>query len=373
MVALENNRVLVSSAACHTTSEARERLRAIAFSHPFTQQIDIVFPSCPPLEEALSKLDAVYWTCQITLSAFLDFAQSHFDETASERRITAIGLSDTDGGDVWAIDPRGFLTLIVGKETYESLGIVGQALPWKDKRHLHVIRISLRKSPPEAERGKAWTTFGPKVADAIRRWDSTRGLWTVSYHCVTDGVFPSNTIQHSAAKEHRRWENRRIPELRLEMLRSAGGRHGADDAEDWEDTVSSLFEWVGLAALGSPRLSVNDRCDPYIAVYDAPDGSRIGDVTTLRWHGYLTSNLIENIFNTITSPDIVPPSFISVTAQSIGMSPVSYLPADINKIPPTRLPRADAVDTWSLVYVGEGTGSWWILADSVGQWDQRWG
>ncbi|KAI9062484.1 hypothetical protein FKP32DRAFT_1652280 [Trametes sanguinea] len=335
------------------------------------QQVDIVFPSCQPLEKALRNLDAIYWTCQCSLDAFLKFVQSQVARTTSER-ITAIGLSNAADRNVWAIDPHGFLTLIVGKETYESLGIVGRPLPWKENRDMHVIRISLRKAPPEAEDHKHWSTFGPKEADAIRAWDCTREPWNISFHCATEGGLPPNTKRHVATKLTELWENRIIPVLQRERILPEGSRH-ADDLDDWEEVVSSLFEWVGLAALGSSRLSVNDRCDPYIAVYDAPEESRIGDVTTLRWHGYLTPDFVDRIFETITSTDVAPPSFVSVIAQSIGMSPVSYLPTDTKKPPPVRLPRADADNTWSLIYVGENSGPWWTLAESVGQWDKRWG
>ena len=48
--------------------------------------------------------------------------------------------SSTDGQDsedVWSLDPRGVLTLAVGKQTYETLGLVGERLPWKDTHGMY--------------------------------------------------------------------------------------------------------------------------------------------------------------------------------------------------------------------------------------------
>ena len=53
--------------------------------------------------------------------------------------ILALGsASDTD--DVWCLDGRGVLTLTVGKETYEQLGLVVEKLPWKSHRDIHGMR-----------------------------------------------------------------------------------------------------------------------------------------------------------------------------------------------------------------------------------------
>lgn len=140
------------------------------------------------------------------------------------------------------------------------------------------------------------------------------------------------------------------------------------------------------------RVSANDRCDPYIAVYTPPEPSRLGDITAIRWNGFIPSSFVQKVLESISyvswtmlssdsqvahticrSPNLPSPSFVAVTAQCIGTSPVSYLPADPSKAPPLRAPRPEAEDTWSLLYVKEDAGSAWVLAESVGQWDKRWG
>ena len=83
--------------------------------------------------------------------------------------------------------------------------------------------------------------------------------------------------------------------------------------EDWNDSVHELFEWVGMALLESQRydqhhiyyivhksmvgsrLEVNDRPDPYIAVYTPPQPTRMGSVTHIQWRGLVVSTVVQSI------------------------------------------------------------------------------
>jgi ribonuclease P/MRP protein subunit RPP40 len=85
-----------------------------------------------------------------------------------------------------------------------------------------------------------------------------------------------------------------------------------EEVEDWELSVSSIFEWTALAALGSQRfmirlhrefpltmhrLRANDSIDPLVAVYESPLGSSIGSVVHMRWHGLLPPVFVQNILD----------------------------------------------------------------------------
>lgn len=64
-------------------------------------------------------------------------------------------------------------------------------------------------------------------------------------------------------------------------------------------------------------------------------------------------------------------------------SPVSYIPADLNKDSPMRVPGEEGEDTWSLILsfdrdesTAEDTGAKdldgsWAMVESVGKWDMR--
>lgn len=67
----------------------------------------------------------------------------------------ALGIAGATDEDVWSLDSRGILTLVVGKETYETLGLVGEALPWKEHAETHgmyraCVLASMSNSPSVA-------------------------------------------------------------------------------------------------------------------------------------------------------------------------------------------------------------------------------
>jgi len=47
------------------------------------------------------------------------------------------------------------------------------------------------------------------------------------------------------------------------------------------------------------RLHANDRVDPFVAVYDPPSPSYIGEITHLQWKGLLSPAFVQNILNAI--------------------------------------------------------------------------
>ncbi|TFK83875.1 hypothetical protein K466DRAFT_589374 [Polyporus arcularius HHB13444] len=368
MSSLENRRCLV------TSGTDTRNIRIIAQSHPFTQQLDIVFPSSVSLRTALEELQCTYQTCECSLSDFLQFAKPHLHHLATESKVVAHGLAGSTDSDVWCLDSRGVLTLAVSKQTYEFLGLVGERLPWKGCEDIHVIHIYIGYTGPRHGDMKKWATYGAKEAAILRAWDERRGPWKIMYHMQNpDSNRPAQSAPHQIEKTVFTRPHVHIPELARDDLLNESNR--LDDLESWEDRVSSLFEWVGLASLGSQRLLANDRCDPYISVYEPPAPSHVGELTVMRWRGFLPSSFVQSILDVILSPNTSPPDFVSVTANSVPTSPVTYIPKDLGKAPPLRAPRPDSEDTWSVLYAraSEPTSSWWIAAESVGRWDRRWG
>ncbi|KAM5536652.1 hypothetical protein V8D89_009747 [Ganoderma adspersum] len=366
MTTLEDRRTLVSSGT------NAGRLRTIAASRPFTQQVDVVFPTCPGLEESLAGLDFTYQACESTLMEFLEFAGPY----ARQSNITALGYSNANDDDVWCLDARGVVTLVVGKGTYETLGIVGDRLPWKECSDMYVIHICLGKSVRPGQPEK-WPTYGTKEAAAIRRLDAHKGTWKITYHVNdADGAAHTSSLAKRLVMSTSHSAHTHVPTLRREDLVFRDDKK--DLTENWEESVSALFEWVGMAGLGSQRLSEGDRCDPYVSVYEPPELSHAGDLTTMRWTGFITSTALKKILEIILSPNIPSPSFVSVIVHAIPTSPITYLPGSYNVALSLRAPRPEAEDTLSLVYVREErptgeTGCWWLLAESVGRWDKRWG
>ncbi|KAI0091522.1 ribonuclease P 40kDa subunit-domain-containing protein, partial [Irpex rosettiformis] len=142
--------------------------------------------------------------------------------------------------------------------------------------------------------------------------------------------------------------------------------------EDWEEETSALFEWVGLANLGSQRLGVNDKPDPYIAVYEPPDGSKAGDLVHIQWKGFISRSFLHTVFRTITEDHSSP--FVSVTGYAVLQSPVTYVGRNSKQ---QRIPGGESEDTWSLVLCREEKDgqriTHWVMGESIGKWDSRLG
>ncbi|KAH9893413.1 ribonuclease P 40kDa subunit-domain-containing protein [Cubamyces lactineus] len=369
MPALEDKRTFVSTGTYQPdTATDSDRPLAAARSRPFTRQVDVVFPSCPALEEALLHLSASYWTCQCSLGAFLEHAKPWIHERQLSSKVVALGLS---GNDVWSIDHRGYLTLCLKKEIYEEVGYVGQPLPWKEYEDTFVIRTTVRVALAKP------ATNESQAAQAIRRLDSITRTWKVCYYFInetsqTPSQTPSGHMYHSLTPFAQKLENAYIPEVRHEVT-TTRSRLEPNDSDDRGEEVATLFEWVGMASFLSPRLLTQDRCDPYIAVYTPPEPHRVGDVTTIRWRGIIPTEVLQRILSTIRSSHLPPPNFVAVTGHTIGNAPAAYF-LENKTVAPLRVPRDDAEDTWSMIHVNEPNMSpWWVLAESVGQWDKRWG
>ncbi|KAG6899166.1 hypothetical protein C0993_012726 [Termitomyces sp. T159_Od127] len=282
-------------------------------------------------------------------------------------------LSTGECDDVWCVDPRGVLTLLVAKETYEVLGLGGARA--KAHRDRFVLRLALRRGAECVGTRARWD-------EAMRAWDARReraglGAWGVvcafgdgEWDAVGAAVlmrraaaagFPGEDVREVAvACEATTSDGVYVPSLALRCRPSAAGAgisdgDGDDDVEDWNAEAGALFEWVGMASLGSQRLHANDRVDPYVALYAPPGGSRVGSVTRLRWTGLISGAFLQSVIDTaiaalktLSLPAGASP-FVAITAHACAASPVSYVPPAPAAGAPTRPARADGEDTWCLL------------------------
>ncbi|KAF4592903.1 hypothetical protein EYR38_008609 [Pleurotus pulmonarius] len=394
-----------------TTGDDVEDLRHWASCHPFTQQIEVLIPSSDPDEidkaglGALAGFTAKWWSGKASLSQIVEVAEECAN-SGQERSFCALSSGPHDD-DVWCIDPRGVLTLCLCKETYETLGLVGKKLPFKGCPERYVIALPLQKNAVTVKNRA-------KCQSAVTIWDASRGdnLFDVLVYAQDASMLErlSGLKKNSSAPQVTKTDNIHIPDMQL-IHRPINPRSKnqteeyEEDLEDWNAETSELFEWVGLACLGSQRLQANDRVDPYIAVYEPPSPSHTGSVTHLRWRGLFPPQFVQRIIDVIlnwsnSASSAAPPSFVSITAHSFPTSPVTYVPptssSNENKQLPFRLPRADGEDTYCVIVkrmgegqsdgkAGEETGvvdgptaqdqslCSWTMVESIGRWDARWG
>ncbi|KAG6888870.1 hypothetical protein C0992_007266 [Termitomyces sp. T32_za158] len=321
--------------------------------------------------------------------------------------------ADAHSDDVWCVDTRGVgvLTLLVTKETYERLGLVGVRVPFKAQRDYFgacvgvmavgtliliswvggvVIRLPLGKNVESVTNRARWSA-------ALEAWDARReGAWNVV--CASDdaGLLRSLPLGESQVRQvgcemvTSRDVYIPIPSLSLSPAPrrspSASGlgdpdisdlQRGDDDVdvdgEDWNAEMAALFEWVGMASLGSQRLHANDRVDPYVALYEHPSNSYVGDITRLRWSGLVGPAFLQSVIDTALAAIKTEPgtkAFVAITAHACLTSPVTYVPPSASVSGgPTRLARGDGEDTWCLLATPDARA----LVESLGQYDTRWG
>ncbi|KAJ3565079.1 hypothetical protein NP233_g7871 [Leucocoprinus birnbaumii] len=311
------------------------------------------------------------------------------------------------------------LTTCVCKETYERLGLVGLKLPFKHQSgERYVISLPLHKNadsvPVQARRRSAlesWdadfgmnvTAAGAKITGGQSSQRPVGGVWEVAF-CSTAPINDNKTdelekwvtqvpivapvtVQITCEKSH--LKNIWIPNPALLPPRPQL-REEDEFKEDWQHDVDALLEWVGMAGFHAQRLYANDRVDPFVAIYEPPAASQVGNVTHLRWKGLISPAFVQAVIDAsitfLRSTQLLPESFVAITMHGVTNSPVVYLPqaraekakhksTAIALNPPAHLPRKDGEDTWSLVLApgGEGKDLKSILYESVGQWDARWG
>ena len=97
-------------------------------------------------------------------------------------------------------------------------------------------------------------------------------------------------------------------------LRRYPEKDAEEDMEDWNEEVHSLIEWVGMACLGAQRyawlsksvsvfineprrLKINDRVDPYVALYEPPS-SQPGNLTHIQWQGFISPAFVQIVIDT---------------------------------------------------------------------------
>ncbi|KAF7770458.1 hypothetical protein Agabi119p4_6432 [Agaricus bisporus var. burnettii] len=420
----------------HIKVSSPSRIEALASSHPFTRQVDIVFPAgcCIELENALSRLSTQYVKGRVDLEkvfaagpAFVRQYKSAALQGGSESAILALSLGQEQNNqsrDVWCIDTRGVLTSCIDKETYEKLALVGQKMTFKHQNdERYVISWPLHQN---AETGpmrsrirrvlESWDTGfvdvgGPNVRQGPNTKTSSKGAWNVIY-CSTDIDINNDALERWTSQvpvadpttykvdcEKKFLENVWIPNP--SSIPPRPNQNQKDELEDWEHDTSALHEWVGMAGLHAERLFANDRVDPYVALYDPPTTSRVGNIVHLRWTGFLPPEFVQLMIDTTSTylQERMKPSshsssddmFVAMTVHGITNSPVVYLPSQSSGVKakkieppllvdpskaPAHLPRKDGEDTWCLIVMPpkeKRGGVKCILVESVGQWDARWG
>jgi len=213
----------------------------------------------------------------------------------------SIGHLETE--DVWCLDEK-ILTLSVTKHTYERLGLTGKPLSSVGAKDRYAISLDL---------GDTSTKAYKRAKEACENWDRWRleeeglrfwGVLVTGTNTWSGGEEGSFAKFESAPSQLRTVRpqvttltNIHVPNPST-LFRTGSGA-GSEDAEKEEqnENTSDFLEWVGMVTVDSQRLQVNDRVDPYLALYSPPADSAIGDVTHVRWTGLMHTTFVQVILD----------------------------------------------------------------------------
>ncbi|KAF8632915.1 hypothetical protein AX15_001638 [Amanita polypyramis BW_CC] len=366
---------------------ASNKLSTLASSHPFTQRLEILFPENPALEFALAQNKACYAKGIYKLSELVENAEAFIHALESQSKFLMLS-TEKNVDDAWCIDSRGIVTIFLSKETYEQFGIVGKQLPFKKRaKDERVVQFSLRK-------GTDTPGNAARRCTALTAWDKRReeemGLsgWQVVYcrddpgtisHPLSSSENPNDVEVREVTSHVRKLQGVYVPGVKLRSFPSAS----EEESEEWNEEIHGLFEWVGMACLGSQRLNLNDRVDPYVALYEPPP-SKPGNLTHIQWQGLLCPAFVQGVIDTVISfldqPEHNLP-FVSIVGHSATKTPLAYISPKNTSLFPTasetlRVPKDDSEDSWCLYAKSRSTGEEnidWVLAESVDKLDTRWG
>lgn len=107
----------------------------------------------------------------------------------------------------------------------------------------------------------------------------------------------------------------------------------------------------------------------------------------IRWTGLLPVALVQSIIDIAMCVQIIrfcvvhdllchrTIPFACLAASSIPLSPVTVVPTRTTNAYAGRAPRSGSEDSWCLLITSQDNGeiAQYIVAESVGRWDARWG
>ncbi|KAH9169897.1 ribonuclease P 40kDa subunit-domain-containing protein [Lactarius sanguifluus] len=298
------------------------KLLELGVSRPFVHQVDVIFPFNHELDAAFRELETDYRTSRAPMSEIYQTLHACCQEPglSSDLHVASTGAFLPDA---WS-SKEGSIVLSAGKETFEALGLPGvkfsSYMPTAPEQYLIDVSMS---APNTNVRGYDF------ILGTFAQWDRSReesgeGQWDFAFHISSpdNGTGPlsaSRARLHEVRPAVKHLQNICVPTSALPPRPhvrptsvSRVGRHNLsqggdvtsevdayhDALQDWNEKASVYFEWVGMVNIGAQRLRANDRVDPYVAVYSTPTPYTVGDVTHIKWYGFLTPQFVQKIVDT---------------------------------------------------------------------------
>ncbi|KIJ55290.1 hypothetical protein M422DRAFT_23902 [Sphaerobolus stellatus SS14] len=277
-------------------------LNKLTDSRPFIHQLDVILTSSLEQARSLSSLATTYYRSKLTFAAL-------FGAYSLSSGFTALSVGNLSTEEVWCLDTRGILSVSLNNETYEQLGITAGAQTRTRSLSLarkirHLIQIDLKDN----------STLAVRAKENLKKWDTRRAAagedgWQVllSFDFPSPDSVPGK--KHAIATRLCSTQDVNVPS------------HILPKSDNAQDAVAPLFEWLGLACIGSQRILVNDKINQYVANYDPPANSSSGTIHHLQWAGLISPPFIRSVLEQVLSKNT---GLRGVSAVSFD-SPVSYI------------------------------------------------
>ncbi|KAJ2741605.1 hypothetical protein GGI20_005077 [Coemansia sp. BCRC 34301] len=274
------------------SSKKKEHTRCIE-SHPFNYRCTVIAPESANVGQLVKSQIDCYYRATLKLSDIIDPAFI----AAFVKKNTLLALSigrRIDADDVFAVDGQGMLILSVCKDTYESLGIVGTPAQFPLERGSRfIIKIDLKAAcmAPEKkyfQRIKAGldAVLNESVEFLVGYYDAETGKSlnfdvpgatqctpNVDEHVVVDAVVPQfNELLDAKDKV----------------------------SDSWIERTQEVFEWVGLATLGSSRVT-SIPTDPEVCEYAVPEPHLKTNLCVVSVSGMLSPKAISVVAHRLAS------------------------------------------------------------------------
>ncbi|KAJ2571335.1 hypothetical protein GGH19_004950 [Coemansia sp. RSA 1807] len=271
----------------HLLSKKHEHSKLIQ-THPFNHQISIISQSTT-VRETLAKYIGSYYNVTLKLSDFIDpaFISNYI------KRNTLIALSSNryiDADDVFAIDGQK-LILSVGKDTYETLGLVGKSAQFPVERGSRfVVEIDLLDCMDPAKK------YYQRVHNRLNAVLNEPVEFLVGYFDKNTGTpvtfdIPGATVV-TPQVDTRSVPNMLVPNV-PECLISTN-----EQTDTWTEHAHELFEWIGLAT--SCSQAVAGTSDEQTSAYTVPEPtSKDMHIVTVR--GLLSATAIHSVINELVA------------------------------------------------------------------------
>ncbi|KAF7118205.1 hypothetical protein CNMCM5793_007606 [Aspergillus hiratsukae] len=268
-------------------------------NHPFVHTVEVLLPEevYSSIKDSLDPKVQKLRYARVFMSPSALLEGDFFNTYIKTGNILMISEGRSGSDNVYTLKD-GILKLELGKEVYERTGLTGKPIRSGGRKHAkerYLVEINLRlPSMLHGKKGFDRIVWAFKnVLDHSVAWlfyDLAPGTNGISEGDPTLKGNHPQIIDCDVSRTHH--HNIIAPSFSETTFTEASSENILK--EDSEN----LSEWLAMVALGSPRVSKDDKIDPYLSGYSVSDDGpvRSTNIVSLKWHGFVPASWILDLF-----------------------------------------------------------------------------